>query len=38
MDEKLIERLDEIKLLTKSMTDFMNVLGNLLTSNDIAAE
>jgi N-formylglutamate amidohydrolase len=38
MDEKRIERLDEIKLLTKSMTDFMNVLGSLLTSNDIAAE
>jgi N-formylglutamate amidohydrolase len=38
MDEKRIERLDEIKLLAKSMTDFMNVLGSLLTSNDIAAE
>ena len=38
MDEKLIERLDNIELLAKAMTNFMGFLGNLLTSNNIAAE
>ena len=38
MDEKLIERLDNIELLAKAMTNFMDFLGNLLTSNDLAAE
>ena len=38
MDEKLIERLDNIELLAKAMTNFMGFLGNLLTSNDLAAE
>ena len=38
MDEKLIERLDNIELLAKAMTNFMDFLGNLLTSNNLAAE
>ena len=38
MDEKLIERLGNIELLAKAMTNFMDFLGNLLTSNDLAAE
>ena len=38
MDEKLIERLDNIELLTEAMTNFMDFLGNLLTPNNLAAE
>lgn len=38
MDEKLIERLGNIELLAKAMTNFMDFLGNLLTSNNLAAE
>lgn len=38
MDEKLIERLGNIELLAKAMTNFMDFLGNLLISNNLAAE